>query len=202
MSTPDATGAENVEGAATGETEPEGGREQVVAVDAADERQDLVGRLDAHTGEGVRHRAFTALIYDDRGRILLARRSPEKRLWDTFWDGTVASHPAPGQSQLDGTRQRLEEELGIAPDQYDDLRETDVFEYKRFYHNEGLEYEVCTVLKLTLSDTSTDPDPEEVAGLLWVSYEDLYEHPKRYRQLRLCPWFEIAMRRDHAEKPS
>ena len=203
MSTPDATGAEDIEGAATGETEAgSSGREQVVAVDTADERQGLVDRLDAHTGEGVRHRAFTVLVYDEKGRILLARRSPEKRLWDTHWDGTVASHPAPGQSQVDGTRQRLEEELGITPDQYDDLRETDVFEYKRFYLNEGLEYEVCTVLKLTLSDTTTEPDPAEVAGLLWVSYEDLYEHPKRYRQLRLCPWFEIAMRRDHAEEPS
>jgi isopentenyl-diphosphate delta-isomerase len=203
MSTPDATGTGETENAATGGTEREQGeREQVVAVDSEDREQGLVGRLEAHTGEGVRHRAFTVLVYDEEGRILLARRSPAKRLWDTFWDGTVASHPAPGQSQLDATRKRLEEELGIAPDQYDDLRETDVFEYKRFYLDEGLEYEVCTVLKVTLSDVTTNPDPEEVAGLLWVSYDDLHEHPKRYRQLRLCPWFEIAMRRDHAEEPS
>jgi isopentenyl-diphosphate delta-isomerase len=55
---------------------------------------------------------------------------------------------------------------------------------------------VCAVLKCTLEDRTLDPDPEEIAGVMWVPYERLHEHPKWYRQLRLCPWFEIAMRRD------
>jgi isopentenyl-diphosphate delta-isomerase len=52
------------------------------------------------------------------------------------------------------------------------------------------------VLQATLSETALDPDPEEVGGLLWVDYRDLHDNPRYYRQLRLCPWFEIAMRRD------
>jgi isopentenyl-diphosphate delta-isomerase len=171
-------------------------RQHVVAVDADDNEQDTVNRLEAHTGDGIRHRAFTALVFDGEGRILLAQRSPEKRLWDTHWDGTVASHPVQGQTQKEATRQRLEEELGITPDQYDDLRVTDKFEYKRYYPNEGVEWEVCAVLKLTLDDLSMDPVEKEVAGMLWVDYDHLHQHPKWYRQLRLCPWFEIAMRRD------
>jgi isopentenyl-diphosphate Delta-isomerase len=171
-------------------------RKSVVAVDADDNEQEVVNRLEAHMGDGVRHRAFTALIFDEDDNILLAQRAPTKRLWDTYWDGTVASHPNPGQSQEDATRRRLEVELGISPDQYDDLRLTDRFEYKRYYAREGVEHEVCAVLKLTLHDTTLDPDEEEVAGLMWVPYERLYENPRWYRQLRLCPWFEIAMRRD------
>lgn len=174
----------------------ENARQHVVAVDADDEEEGTVNRLDAHTGDGIRHRAFTALVFDGEGRILLAQRSPEKRLWDTHWDGTVASHPVQGQTQKEATRQRLEEELGISPDQYDDLRVTDKFEYKRYYPNEGVEWEVCAVLKLTLDDLSMSPDEAEVAGMLWVDYDHLHQHPKWYRQLRLCPWFEIAMRRD------
>jgi isopentenyl-diphosphate delta-isomerase len=73
---------------------------------------------------------------------------------------------------------------------------TDKFEYKRYYMNDGVEWEVCAVLKCTLTDTDLDPDPEEVGGLLWADYEHLHEEPRLYRQLRLCPWFEIAMRRD------
>jgi isopentenyl-diphosphate delta-isomerase len=73
---------------------------------------------------------------------------------------------------------------------------TDRFEYKRYYYDEGVEHEVCAVLKATLHDRTLDPDPEEVAGLMWVPYERLHEHPRWYRQLRLCPWFEVAMRRD------
>jgi isopentenyl-diphosphate delta-isomerase len=170
--------------------------EDVVVVDADDNEQGTANRLAAHTGDGIRHRAFTALLFDEDDNILLAQRSPDKRLWDTYWDGTVASHPVQGQSQTDATRQRLDEELGVTPDQYEDLRVTDRFEYKRYYMNEGLEYEVCAVLQATLTDRSLDPDPEEVGGLMWVPYERLHEHPRWYRQLRLCPWFEIAMRRD------
>lgn len=174
----------------------ENARESVVAVDEHDDQTGIVNRLDAHTGDGIRHRAFTVLVFDPDDRILLAQRSLDKRLWDGHWDGTVASHPVEGQSQEAATRQRLEEELGISPDQYADLRITDRFEYKRYFENRGVEYEVCTVLKLTLDDTTLDPNEEEVAGLLWVPYERLQNHPQWYRQLQLCPWFKIAMRRD------
>ena len=174
----------------------ENATQDVVAVNPDDVEQGTVNRLDAHTGDGIRHRAFTCLVFDPQGRILLAQRAPTKRLWDGHWDGTVASHPAAGQSQEDATEQRLEEELGIRPEQYDDLRVTDRFEYKRYYPNEGVEWEVCAVLKITLTDTTLDPDPEEIGGRLWADYEHLHENPSLYRQLRLCPWFEIAMRRD------
>jgi len=170
--------------------------QDVIAVDADDNPQGLVNRLDAHTGDGTRHRAFTTLLFDERGHILLAQRSPDKRLWDTYWDGTVASHPTEGQSQVEAATERLDEELGISPGQYDDLQVTDRFEYKRYYETAGVEHEVCAVLEATLSDTRIDPDPEEVGGVLWVPYERLYHNRRWYRQLRLCPWFEIAMRRD------
>lgn len=174
----------------------ENATQDVVAVDAEDNEQEEVNRLVAHTGDGIRHRAFTVLVFDADDNILLAQRSPDKRLWDTHWDGTVASHPEQGQTQTEATEQRLEEELGISPAQYEDLHVTDTFEYKRYYLNDGIEHEVCTVLKCTLDKTALDPDPEEVGGYLWVPYDHLHDNPRLYRQLRLCPWFEIAMRRD------
>ncbi|MGM0399569.1 MAG: NUDIX hydrolase [Halobacteriota archaeon] len=174
----------------------ENASQDVIAVDAEDTPQGTVNRLDAHTGEGVRHRAFTCMLFDEEGRVLLAQRAPRKRLWDTYWDGTVASHPVEGQTQVEATEERLEEELGLTPDQYDDLAVTDRFEYKRYYLDEGLEWEVCSVLTATVTDLDFEPDEAEVGGLLWVDYEDLYENARYYRQLRLCPWFEIAMRRD------
>lgn len=189
MSADDASGS-------AGEEPHKNARQQVIAVDSDDNEQELVNRLEAHTGNGIRHRAFTSLVFDEDGRILLAQRSPEKRLWNGYWDGTVASHPTDGQTQEEATRERLAEELGIQPSQYNDLRVTDRFEYKRYYPNEGVEHEVCAVLKVTLEDTTLDPDEDEVGGLMWVPYERLHEHPEWYRQLRLCPWFEIAMRRD------
>jgi len=176
--------------------EVENARQDVVAVNELDEQVGLANRLDAHTGDGVRHRAFTCLLFDGDGRLLLAQRAPRKRLWDTYWDGTVASHPVEGQSQVEATRERLEEELGVTPDQYDELAVTDRFEYKRHYYDEGVEWEVCAVLRATLHDATLDPDPAEVGGVLWADYADLWENPRYYRQLRFCPWFEVALRRD------
>ncbi|PSQ65820.1 MAG: isopentenyl-diphosphate delta-isomerase [Halobacteriales archaeon SW_9_67_24] len=166
--------------AASGTAHPNADQD-VIAVNGDDEPRGTVNRLD---------------VFDQDGRVLLAQRSPDKRLWDTFWDGTVASHPVEGQTQVEATRGRLVDELGITADQYEEVRVTDRFEYKRYYYDEGVEHEVCTVLKATLSDTDLDPDESEVAGLLWAPYEHLHENPRWYRQLRLCPWFEIAMRRD------
>ena len=183
-----------------GDVEHENALQDVIAVDADDEPQELVNRLEAHTGDGIRHRAFTALVFDEEGNLLLAQRAPTKRLWDTYWDGTVASHPTEGETQIEATEKRLDEELGITPDQYGDLRVTDKFEYKRYYLDQGIEWEVCSVLQCTLEDRTIAPDEEEVAGVLWVPYEHLYENPKWYRQLRFCPWFEIAMRRDFADR--
>jgi isopentenyl-diphosphate delta-isomerase len=194
MSVDDADSGERSGG--TADPDHENADQRVIAVEADDTERRLVNRLEAHTGDGIRHRAFTVLVFDPQDRILLAQRSPEKRLWDTCWDGTVASHPEQGQSQEAATRERLEEELGVTPDQYEGLRVTDKFEYKRYYMNDGVEWEVCAVLKCTLTDTDLDPDPKEVGGLLWADYEHLHEEPRLYRQLRLCPWFEIAMRRD------
>jgi isopentenyl-diphosphate delta-isomerase len=76
---------------------------------------------------------------------------------------------------------------------------TDKFEYKRYYLDEGVEWEVCSVLQCTLDDRTLEPDESEVAGLLWAPYERLYGNQRWYGQLRLCPWFEIAMRRDFAD---
>ncbi|MFB6079949.1 MAG: isopentenyl-diphosphate Delta-isomerase [Haloferacaceae archaeon] len=193
----DAAGdGDGVAGESAGDDAHENARQTVVRVDSEDNALGTVNRLDAHTGDGVRHRAFTCLVFDRSDRLLLARRAPGKRLWDTHWDGTVASHPVDGQSQVDAARRRLDEELGVAPGQYDDLRVTDRFEYKRYYENAGLEWEVCAVLKVTLDDVTVAPDDSEIAGLLWVDYDRLHDHPEQYRQLRLCPWFRIAVRRD------
>ena len=181
------------------DTQHENAGQDVIAVDPEDNEQGLVNRFDAHTGDGIRHRAFTTMLFDGDGNVLMAQRSPDKRLWDTHWDGTVASHPVEGQTQVEAAAERLEEELGVTQDQYDDLEVTDRFEYKRHYLRDGVEHEVCAVLKATLDDTSLAPDPEEVGGYAWVPYERLYENPRWFRQLRLCPWFEIAMRRDFEE---
>jgi len=94
MSSEDAAATGDSAGQA--DADHENALQDVIAVDPEDVEQGTVNRLDAHTGDGIRHRAFTCLVYDTEGRILLAQRAPTKRLWDAHWDGTVASHPVEG----------------------------------------------------------------------------------------------------------
>lgn len=73
-----ATGEDNASEAATVEghenTDHVNSNQDVIAVEPDDVEQGTVNRLDAHTGEGIRHRAFTCLVSDTDGRILLAQR--------------------------------------------------------------------------------------------------------------------------------
>ena len=58
------------------ENEVQGAKQNVVAVDSNDMEQRVVDRLEAHTGDGIRHRAFTCLLFDEQRRLMLAQRSP------------------------------------------------------------------------------------------------------------------------------
>ena len=63
------------------EAEHENARQEVIVVDENDREQGLANRLEAHTGDGIRHRAFTVLVFDRAGNVLLAQRAADKRLW-------------------------------------------------------------------------------------------------------------------------
>jgi len=91
------------------------------------------------------------------GNVLLASERRTNASGEPTGTAPSPPHPVGGQSQEEATRQRLEEELGISPDQYDD-RLTDRFEYKRYFENAGVEHEVCAVLQVTLTDRTLDPD--------------------------------------------
>ena len=67
--------------------------EYVILVDNNDNPIGLEEKVKCHLPNGKLHRAFTALIFDNKGRLVLTKRSSSKMLWPGDWDGTVASHP-------------------------------------------------------------------------------------------------------------
>ena len=69
----------------------------LILVDAADR---VVGRLSksrCHEGKGVLHRAFSLLIFNTAGELLIQQRSPGKRLWPLYWSNSCCSHPRSGE---------------------------------------------------------------------------------------------------------
>ena len=67
--------------------------EYVILVDQNDNPIGKEEKVKCHLPNGKLHRAFSALIFNGEGKLLLTKRSESKMLWPNDWDGTVASHP-------------------------------------------------------------------------------------------------------------
>jgi isopentenyl-diphosphate delta-isomerase len=164
--------------------------EQVILVDAHDREVGSLGKLAAHEGGGILHRAFSVFIVDPRGRWLLQRRAAGKYHFPGLWTNACCSHPRPGEGTEAAAHRRLREELGFDCA----LTERFQFEYKATSEAEGLtEHELDHVFT-GVHGGAIQPDPEEVGGVRWVEPEvlerELREHPEAF-----TPWFKLAMDR-------
>ncbi len=74
--------------------------EYVILVDKNDVPIGKEEKVKSHLPNGKLHRAFTALLFDKEGRLVITRRSSSKMLWPGDWDGTVASHPREGETYV------------------------------------------------------------------------------------------------------
>jgi len=114
----------------------------LIVVDEADQVLGTADQDSCHSGKGILHRAFLAMIFDRRERLLQARRSRHKSLWPFFWDATVAGHFLPGEDREATVKKRITEEIGLA---CDGLRYLFRFAYQARYREIGVEREVCHV---------------------------------------------------------
>src|SRR5258708_2659488 len=85
----------------------------LILVDEADRSLGFLSKALCHEGRGVLHRAFSLLIFNDRGELLIQQRAASKRLWPMYWSNSCCSHPRGDESLEAATQRRLYEELGI-----------------------------------------------------------------------------------------
>lgn len=86
--------------------------EEVILVDENDTQIGTMGKLKAHT-EGRLHRAFSVLLINSSGEILLQKRAEGKYHSGGLWTNTCCSHPMPGESNNQAAKRRLQEEMGV-----------------------------------------------------------------------------------------
>ena len=67
--------------------------EACLCLDENDTVIDTASKLQTHLGEGMRHRAFSVLIYDLNGRLLVQKRASEKITFPSVWANSCCSHP-------------------------------------------------------------------------------------------------------------
>lgn len=142
----------------------------------------------AHTAPGRLHRAFSVLLLDTQGRVLVQQRAAVKTRFPLRWANACCGHPAPGQTVFDAAAQRLVEEIGVrgvALEQAGEyLYRAEDPESGRVEH----EYDHVLVGRLPV-DQQLDLDPAEVAEVRWLAPDslraDLADNPDRY-----APWLD------------
>ncbi len=68
---------------------------------------------EAHRAPGRLHRAFSVVLVDGDGRLLLQQRAAVKTRFALRWANACCGHPAPGEPVTDAAQRRLAEELGV-----------------------------------------------------------------------------------------
>jgi isopentenyl-diphosphate delta-isomerase len=66
-----------------------------------------------HHGETPLHRAFSAYLFDEAGRLLITRRALDKATFPGMWTNTVCGHPGPDEDDAAAIARRARFELGL-----------------------------------------------------------------------------------------
>ena len=163
--------------------------EFVILVDENDVQIGSEEKIKCHLPNGKLHRAFTALLFDNEGRLVLTRRAKEKMLWPNDWDGTFASHPRESETYVSSGERRMPEELGITGT----LDYLHKFEYHVPYKDIGSENEVCGTLIGTIDKFTELKEIEgEIDEIKWISSKELLLELKTNPEI-YCPWMLIAL---------
>lgn len=141
---------------------------------------------EAHTAPGRLHRAFSVMLLDDLGRVLVQQRAAEKTRFPLCWANACCGHPAPGQTVFDAAAQRLIEEIGVRGVK---LHQAGVYLYRAEDPQTGRvehEYDHVVVGRVP-GEPRLHLDPAEVVGVRWLTPDRLRVHlaesPDRY-----APW--------------
>jgi isopentenyl-diphosphate delta-isomerase len=168
--------------------------EPLILVDDADREVGHLDKARCHAGRGVLHRAFSLLIFNGHGELLLQQRAPSKRLWPLYWSNSCCSHPRRSESMETAIHRRLREELGVSCP----LQFLFKFRYQAQFDDSGAENELCSVF---IGRIACRPriNREEIMAWRWVSSESLAAEMAAADAGKFTPWFRLEWERTWRE---
>lgn len=180
--------------------------EAVIQVTENDEVVGPISKLDSHHGDGKYHRAFSVMLFDSSGRLLLQRRASHKITFPDVWANSCCSHPLHSEEEMElknalGVKRaavrKLEQELGIHPSQVpiDKFDFVTKMRYQARQDEDWIEREIdhCLVIH---ADVDVNPNPNEVSEIKWVSQADLEEMlVAEDDENVIAPWFRCIAAR-------
>lgn len=158
----------------------------VILVDQQDQQIGVEDKLQAHKS-GKLHRAFSVLLFNKAGELLLQRRALDKYHSPGLWTNTCCSHPRPGENIQQAAKRRLHEELGIQCS----FKKIFDFIYKTRFDHGLIEHELDHVL-VGEYDGEIAPNPAEVMEFRWQHFNNLYREIKSSPE-RFTVWFQIMI---------
>lgn len=180
---------ENILGNTTANKQVSFDDEMLILVNQNDEVLGHKDKAACHNGEGTLHRAFSVFIFNEKGELLLQKRSAQKALWPLYWSNSCCSHPRKGEKIETSTLRRIREELGF----HTDLKFLFKFQYQASYQDVGSENELCSVYigKTTKPVSANRNEIEEwkFTGIDELEQE-LAQHPEDF-----TPWFKMEWER-------
>jgi isopentenyl-diphosphate delta-isomerase len=146
--------------------------ELVDVVDANDRPLMVMPLAEAHR-QSLYHRTVLILVYNLQGKLYLQKRGPDKSLYPGRFDLSATGHVQAGEARVDAAARELAEELGLAApalallDTAPASRET--------------AFEFVTLFSAGRLNAPPRPNPEEVAGGLFVDAAELAALVRDYR---------------------
>ncbi|MEC7059375.1 MAG: isopentenyl-diphosphate delta-isomerase [Candidatus Thermoplasmatota archaeon] len=181
--------------------------EAVIAVTEDDTVIGPMSKLEAHQGAGHYHRAFSVLLFNTKGEMLLQQRSSDKVTFPNVWANACCSHPlhSPEELELENAMgvkraavRKLEQELGIDPAQMstDDMVYMTKMRYSARMNQEWIERELDHIIVMC-ADVEINPNPNEVANTLWVDHDKMEAMllEERAADQAIAPWFRCIAAR-------
>lgn len=168
--------------------------DQVILVDENDQQIGTMDKVDAHRGDGLRHRAISVFLFNSEGKLLIQERSQKKIVGAGQWANTCCGNVRPTESYQECALRRLREELGITDVQINPIHK---FEYHTRCNAEFSEFEIDTVF-FGEYDGEVTPNPDEVARVEWKEPsflpQELAEDKRTATDIttqKYAPWFHI-----------
>tara|TARA_Y100000589_G_scaffold317611_1_gene343916 strand:+ start:2150 stop:3904 length:1755 start_codon:yes stop_codon:yes gene_type:complete len=157
--------------------------EAVLQVDENDGVVGPISKADSHYQSGRLHRAFSVLLFNGEGKLLLQQRAHDKITFPSVWANSCCSHPLASAEEMEENNalgvkvaaiRKLDQELGISPDSIDinDFHFITKMRYSARMNADWIEREIDHILMIQ-ANVELDPNPNEVSAVKWVNAEEL-----------------------------
>jgi isopentenyl-diphosphate delta-isomerase len=162
--------------------------QEVILVDEHDNAIGTMEKMAAHR-TGQLHRAFSVVLFNSNGEMLLQQRAASKYHSGGLWTNACCSHPAPSERIEDAAQRRLLYEMGI------DVRTTFAFKfiYSATLDHGLIEHELDHVYTGTFDGTPV-VNHTEVEAWKFIDLpslrQDIKNAPEKY-----TAWFKLILDR-------